>query len=146
MGFLGGLFWGRRGVKLPLCPKLVRVMLETWNLLRTYTRICSFRKYTFQYQNPLNFADEYFLAKIVHLLKAIVWKLCQRFFSSTCSFCKTKDCYKWKCENYTSCIQTPVPKLIKVSHKLEKWQWRYSFLTSNVFSDLVSFLSGLATD
>ena len=32
-------------------------MLETLNLIRKYTRISSLRKYTFQYQNLLNFAD-----------------------------------------------------------------------------------------
>ena len=36
------------GVKLPShCLKLVRIMLETSNLLRKYTRISSFRKYAF---------------------------------------------------------------------------------------------------
>ena len=29
------------------CLKLVRIMLEIWNLVRKYTRILSFRKYTF---------------------------------------------------------------------------------------------------
>ena len=32
-------------------------MLETSNLARKYTAIFSFRKYTFQYLGPLNFAD-----------------------------------------------------------------------------------------
>ena len=62
------------------CLKLVRINLETWNLVRKYTHICSFRKYTFYYQDPLNFADvsisfvksQHILAKIVLLLKAIV--------------------------------------------------------------------------
>ena len=31
-----------------------------------------------------------FLAKIVPLLKAIVWELCQSFFSSVFTFCKVK--------------------------------------------------------
>ena len=49
---LGGLFrgpvWGGGGaITLPSCLKLVRIMLETWNLVRKYTNICSFRKYTF---------------------------------------------------------------------------------------------------
>ena len=35
------------GVKLPPCLKPVRTMLETSNLARKYTPICSFRKYTF---------------------------------------------------------------------------------------------------
>ena len=32
-------------------------MVGTWNLVCTYTAICSFRKYTFYYQGRLNFAD-----------------------------------------------------------------------------------------
>ena len=39
------------------CLKLVRIMLQTLNLVHKYTHICSFSKYTFQYQDPLNFAD-----------------------------------------------------------------------------------------
>ena len=35
------------GGKFPLCLKLVRIMLETWDLVRNYTQICRFRKYTF---------------------------------------------------------------------------------------------------
>ena len=40
-----------------LCLKLVRIMLETWNLVHKYKQIRSFRKYTFQHQGSLNFAD-----------------------------------------------------------------------------------------
>ena len=73
-------------------------MLETRNSVRKYTHICSFRKYTFQQQDSLNFADvsnflvknSIFLKKIVPLLKAIVRGLCQRFFSSVFRFCKIK--------------------------------------------------------
>ena len=40
-------------------------MLEAWNLVRKYTCKWSFRKYTFPYQNLLNFADAcIFLQKI----------------------------------------------------------------------------------
>ena len=41
-----------------------------------------------------------FLAKIVPLLKAIVWELCLRFFSFVFSFCKIKACYSWKYKFY----------------------------------------------
>ena len=56
---LGGLFrdsFRGRGDDLPRPPpshtpttylKFVRIILETWNLVRKYTHICSFRKYTF---------------------------------------------------------------------------------------------------
>ena len=51
-------------------------MLETSNLARKYIHIGSFRKYTFQYQGPINFDDvSIFLAKIVTWLKAVVWEL-----------------------------------------------------------------------
>ena len=51
----------------PIHPrlKLVRIILETWNLVRKFTPICSFRKYTFQCQGPLHFVDVgIFLQKI----------------------------------------------------------------------------------
>ena len=57
-------------------------MLETLNLVRKYTHIGKFRKYTLQYQGPLNFAmspffakNQVFFANIIPLLKAIVWEL-----------------------------------------------------------------------
>ena len=61
------LEWG--GGKITSCLKLVRITLETSNLVKTNTRICSFstsiQKYTFQYQYLLNFADvSIFLGKI----------------------------------------------------------------------------------
>ena len=53
------------GTITPLSLKPVRIMLETSNLARKYTPICSFRKYTFQCLGPLNFADvSIFLQKI----------------------------------------------------------------------------------
>ena len=45
VGFLGVRF--EVGGKITPCLKLVRVMLETWNLARKYTLTCSFRKYIF---------------------------------------------------------------------------------------------------
>ena len=53
-------------------------MLETSNLVRKYTHISSFRKYTFQRQGVLNFPDEsiYFAQIVVPLLKVIVCELC----------------------------------------------------------------------
>ena len=61
--FLGG-GWEGGGVKLPRL-KLVRIILETSNLARKYEHIISFRKYTFECQDSLNFADvSIFLQKI----------------------------------------------------------------------------------
>ena len=56
VGFYGYVLnsGGEGGVK-------VRTMLETWNLVRMYTRIYAFRKYTFQYQGPLKSPDIYIL-------------------------------------------------------------------------------------
>ena len=53
MGVLGVLFEVGDGEGV----KLVRVMLEISNLVRNYTSICSFRKYTFKCLGPFNFAD-----------------------------------------------------------------------------------------
>ena len=50
VGFLGLCFEARGdGGKTTPLPhlKLLRTMLETWNLVRKYTHICSLRKYTF---------------------------------------------------------------------------------------------------
>ena len=47
---LGGLLGIHFDVKgwggITPCLKLVKSMLESWNLVRKYTHICSFRKYT----------------------------------------------------------------------------------------------------
>ena len=72
------------GEKLIRSLKLVWITLETWNLVRKYTHIYSFRKYTFYYQDIVSFADvsicfvkyQYFLGKIVPLIKATLWELC----------------------------------------------------------------------
>ena len=43
--------------------------------------------------------NQHFLSKIVPLLKAIIRKLCWRFFISVFSFCKIKGYYQWKCHS-----------------------------------------------
>ena len=58
VGFLGVRF-EVGGTIIPPPPsylKLVKVMLETWNLICKCTHICSFRKYTLKYEDLLNFA------------------------------------------------------------------------------------------
>ena len=51
--------------KITPCLKLVRVILETWNLVCKYTHMCSFRKYTIRKQGPPNFTnDSKFFQKI----------------------------------------------------------------------------------
>ena len=47
VGFLEVRFEVGGGGKITLpVLKLVRILLETWNLARKYARICRFRKYT----------------------------------------------------------------------------------------------------
>ena len=63
-GFFRGSFWG-----VTPCLKLLRIMLETSNFARKY----SFRKYTFQYQGPLNFADvSIFYKKMAYITQSNV--------------------------------------------------------------------------
>ena len=98
-----GLFWGGGGGwggKTTHCLKLFRIMLETSNLARKYTLIFSLRKYTFNTKAFLVLlisaffaTNQRFLAKIIPLLKAIVWELYYRFYSSVFSFCKMEGYY-----------------------------------------------------
>ena len=90
-----GSFFG----KITSCLKLVRVIIKTWNLVLrdTHTYVVSeripFSKKTllillisaFVFTN-----NQQFLSKIAPLLKAIIWKMCYRLFSSVFSFCKRK--------------------------------------------------------
>ena len=73
--------------------------------------------------------NQRFLAKIVPLLKAIMWELCWRLFSSTFSFCKIKAYYEWKHKFYRLCVRNSASVLLQIVHKLEKWQWRHNFPT-----------------
>ena len=57
LDFFSGSFWGGEEGKITPCLKLLRIMLETWNLLGKYTHIFKFRKYTFYYQDPHDFPD-----------------------------------------------------------------------------------------
>ena len=69
-------------IKTTPCLKLVRIMLETWKLVRKYTHVCSFRNYSSHYQGLINFdfnADIsifcqrlIFLSNIVLLIKSMV--------------------------------------------------------------------------
>ena len=63
------------------------------------------------------------------LLKAIVWELCQRFFTSVFSLCNIKGYFYWKCNFYRPCIRNPVSGLFQIGYKSEKWQWHHNFLT-----------------
>ena len=76
VGFLGARFEvGRVG----------RIMLETWNLVRKFTHICSFRKYTFQYQALFNFADA-----------SILFAKNQHFFGKNGTFTQSNSAMVWE--------------------------------------------------
>ena len=53
VGFLGVRFARVRVGKITSLLKLVRIILETWNLVRTYTHISSFKKVSFNTRNTL---------------------------------------------------------------------------------------------
>ena len=98
------------------CLKLLRIMLETWNLeVSTHANVVS-KNMSFSTKNPLIlyfFAkNQHCFAKIVSLLKAIVWELCLRFFSFSFSFCKIKGYCLWKCTFYRPCIRIPSSGLL----------------------------------
>ena len=112
----------------------------TWKLVCEYRNICSSKKYSFYYQDPPNFANfrffsqksAFFEAKIVTLLKPIVWELCLRPFSSVFSFFKIKVAInEFQLQNLDqeSSIRNPASQLFQISHKLENGQWCQNFLT-----------------
>ena len=71
----------------------------------------------------------FFLAKIVPLLKTIVWELCWRFFSSVIRSCKIKDYYWGKYKFYRPCVENPTSGWLQIDHKSEKRQWRHNLST-----------------
>ena len=78
----------RAGNPPPSCLKLVRIMLETSNLVCKYTHVCSFKKYTFKDQGPLHFLSGFFFCKksafwgenLVPLLKAKIVRAVLKIF------------------------------------------------------------------
>ena len=155
MSFFGVRFEVVVGGNYPPCLKLVRIMLETSNLVCKYKPICSFRKYIFYYLGLLNFADISifckklgFLFKKVHLLKAIAWELCYRFFSSVFSFCKAKGYYYWKhnvCRLVARIWPPDCSKLGKNKKNDNDVTISDMTSTSNFFDDVLFLLSSLVT-
>ena len=72
---------------------------------------------------------QHFLSKNVPLLKAIVWELCYRVFSSVFSFCKAKGYYYWKHNVCSLCGQNQASGLLQIGTK-----------SKNDFFDLFFFL------
>ena len=56
--------------------------------------------------------SEFFLAKIVPLLKAIMWELREIYFSSVFSFRKIKGYYYCKYNFYRLCVRNPASRLL----------------------------------
>ena len=101
VGFIfGGFFcsWVGGIGRIPH-QKIVRIMLEAWNLVFKYTHMYIVSEnIPVSTETPLillmsvSFAkNQHSLAKIVPLLKAILWQLCYRIFSPVCSFFKIKN-------------------------------------------------------
>ena len=84
----------------------------------------------------------------VSLLKAIVWELCYRFFSSISSFCKAKGYYYWK-QNFCSlCPESGLrtaPNWPKISKTIMTSQFSDMTSTSNFFDAVLFLLSSLVT-
>ena len=60
---------------------------------------------------------QHFLSKNVPLLKAIVWELCYRVFSSVFSFCKAKGYYYWRHNVCSLCGQNQASGLLQIGTK-----------------------------
>ena len=99
-----------------------------------------------------------FFGKIVLLLKAIVWKLYKKFFSSTFSFCKTIGYCWWKCKftDHASGIRLPDSSKLAINLKNDndiaicrhdvniKISWR-CFVSLVNFSYLSNFHANIVT-
>ena len=70
------------------------------------------------------------MSKIVPSLKAILWELCKRFFSSVFSFCKAKGYYYCKNKFCRLCVRNPASRLLQIGQTSEKWQWRHNLPSS----------------
>ena len=85
-------------------------MLKTWNLVRKYTHICSFRKYTISYQESINFADYNIFLQKLYLYSKQQYKSYVRDFSVMFSvFVKCKVTFNESASftNHVSGIQLP---------------------------------------
>ena len=154
VGFLRARF--EVGGKITLGIKLVRIMLETWHLVRKFTHIYSFRKYTFQYQGSHNFVDirmffvksEHFLVKMVPLFKAIAWECVRDFLVLFSLFIRWKVAVTENVSftGYASGIQIPDCSKSAINQKNNN-DVKISDMTSlsNFFDVVLFLLSGLVT-
>ena len=60
--------------------RLVKIMLETWNLVSTPTYVVS-ENIPFSTKALILQKNQHFLVKMLPLIKAIVWELCWRFLA-----------------------------------------------------------------
>ena len=90
MGFLGVCFEVGKEVKLLAMSKTHQNYARNLNLVRKYTHLCSFRKYTFQYQGPLNFANvSIFFSKNQHFFSLF------HIYENHCECCKKLISRSW---------------------------------------------------
>ena len=108
-----------------LCLKLVRIMLETWNWnVSTHTNIVS-ENVPFNTKALLII----FLQNNSIVLKALVWEVCNRFFTSFFTFCKISYYSYWKCKFYRLWVWNSAFGLLQISHRSENLQWRHNLPT-----------------
>ena len=106
-------------------------------MVRKYTHIFSFKNIPFNTKRLLLSLisacffskNQHFLAKKVPSLKALVWELCYRYFSSVFSFCKISRYCFWKFKFSRLYVRNPVSWLLQIGHKLKKLQWVHNLLT-----------------
>ena len=109
-------------------------------MVRKYTHIFSFKNIPFNTKRLLLSLisafffskNQHFLAKEVPSLKALVWELCYRYFSSVFSFCKISSYCFWKFKFSRLYVRNPVSWLLQICHKLKK------ITMSSQFADMTS--------
>ena len=106
--------WGKVWVKLVPCLKLVRIMLEIWNLVSNSTHISSFRKWVFSTRILLILLMSAFLGKNRSFTQRI-----SRSCSSVSSFCKIKGYESKSFTDHPSRIRLlDCPKLLEMTSKM----------------------------
>ena len=131
-------------------------MLETSNLARKYTSICSFKKYTFQCLGTLNFADvSIFLQKISnfcpkkYLHSKQECKSCARHFQSCLHILQSKRLLLLKTQFLqTLCLESGLrtaPNLLKFQRMTMTSQFSDMTSTSNLFNVVLFLMSILNT-
>ena len=117
-------------------------MLQTSNLARKYTHICSFRKYIFQYQGPLNFSVNIFWLK-QYLYSKEQYESCVRDFLvlfSVSVTCKVTIYENITFANSESGIRLPDCSKLAIYQKMTIASQICDMTSSSNFFDVVLFL------